>query len=253
MRFTRQAAEWVNFRFNNQVVLEKIGEKPYYGNSKVNGKTYRYEYIQDLLRVKCDCGRERDVSAKSLLMNNSLGCRYCSTKKENHIGERCGSLLVEAKLWKVTKFGRSVIWLVCKCCDCNNIHEVKADIFRQSNTSCPNCRKSSKFTPSFTKNRSPKKYFSNIKNGAISRNYGFSITLEQILELLENQSFKCNLSKVDLSIEDGSASLDRIDNMRGYTIDNIQWVHRTINYMKNELSQFEFVRFCKLVASNSYE
>lgn len=52
------------------------------------------------------------------------------------------------------------------------------------------------------------------------------------------------------TIDNGTASLDRIDNKLGYTKDNIQWVYRSVNFMKNELDQNEFIEICKQIAEH---
>jgi hypothetical protein len=45
----------------------------------------------------------------------------------------------------------------------------------------------------------------------------------------------------------GTASLDRIDSKLGYIPGNIQWVHKTINRMKVNLPEEDFVYFCRLI------
>jgi len=42
-----------------------------------------------------------------------------------------------------------------------------------------------------------------------------------------------------------TASLDRIDSTKGYTLDNIQWVHKTLNRLKMNLDNQEFIEWCK--------
>ena len=43
-----------------------------------------------------------------------------------------------------------------------------------------------------------------------------------------------------------NASIDRIDSLLGYSIDNIQIVTKNINIMKAALTQEEFIRIIKL-------
>ena len=54
--------------------------------------------------------------------------------------------------------------------------------------------------------------------------------------------------KPQLKIKECIGSLDRIDSLKGYAIDNVQWVHKDINKMKNIHSQPAFINICKLVA-----
>ena len=46
-----------------------------------------------------------------------------------------------------------------------------------------------------------------------------------------------------------TASLDRIDNSKGYIVGNVQWVHKQVNFMKGTMEQKEFIKFCKLISS----
>ena len=46
-----------------------------------------------------------------------------------------------------------------------------------------------------------------------------------------------------------TASLDRIDSNKGYTKDNVQFVHKDINWMKQDFEQNKFIEYCKKVAN----
>ena len=47
-----------------------------------------------------------------------------------------------------------------------------------------------------------------------------------------------------------TASVDRIDSDKGYTIDNIQWVCLMAQYAKNIFTEQELITFCEDVANN---
>jgi hypothetical protein len=88
----------------------------------------------------------------------------------------------------------------------------------------------------------------------------FTITIEQIYEMWIKQDKKCALSGLDISFENSNqnthdlictASLDRIDSKKDYTLDNIQLVHKDINMIKKEYNQDYFINLCKLVAKNN--
>ena len=44
-----------------------------------------------------------------------------------------------------------------------------------------------------------------------------------------------------------TASLDRIDSNGIYEPNNVQWVHKPLNKMKMDLSQEDFIKWCKKV------
>jgi hypothetical protein len=96
--------------------------------------------------------------------------------------------------------------------------------------------------------------WSQIRTNAFRRNYPFVVTLHQAWDLFLKQNRKCALSGLELKFgtryygEETTASLDRIDSSRGYEGNNIQWVHKDINWMKQDFSQSEFIAYCKLVS-----
>ena len=106
-------------------------------------------------------------------------------------------------------------------------------------------------------------FFSRIKEGAKARNIKMDISIEYIFDLLVLQNYKCALSGLDLimsksfskdktdSVSSTTASLDRIDPKLGYIKGNVQWVHKDINYMKNDYNQDYFINMCKLIAKNN--
>lgn len=96
----------------------------------------------------------------------------------------------------------------------------------------------------------PMTYWNNIIIGANKRNYIFDITIVDAWEKLEEQQHKCALSNIDISFYNKTASLDRIDNSLGYTKTNIQWLHKTVNKIKHNLIQSEFIRWCQLITSH---
>lgn len=106
-----------------------------------------------------------------------------------------------------------------------------------------------------------KTLWSVIVKGARVRNMKLSITMEYAYKVLQDQSFKCALSGLDITLhkaytlnrEMQTASLDRIDSTKGYVEGNIQWLHKDVNIMKNKYSQEYFISICKAVAGSGCE
>jgi len=75
------------------------------------------------------------------------------------------------------------------------------------------------------------------------------ITIQQVYDLWVVQDKKCALSGVTIGFyDDGknhTCSIDRIDSLKEYTIDNIQLVHKDINIMKNKFDNQYFINMCK--------
>lgn len=97
--------------------------------------------------------------------------------------------------------------------------------------------------------------FLSIKSGADFRNIPFKISIKYIHRLFELQKGLCALSGITLILESqirknrskNTASLDRIDNSKGYIKGNVHWVHKDINKMKNVYSQEYFISLCSKV------
>lgn len=101
-------------------------------------------------------------------------------------------------------------------------------------------------------------WFASIRTGARRRDLDIDITLDYIWELFEQQNRKCAISGVELIFNKvgenknvRTASLDRIDSEQGYVEGNVQWVHKTVNRMKSDLSDDEFINWCKIIYLNN--
>lgn len=96
-----------------------------------------------------------------------------------------------------------------------------------------------------------------IKASAKERKYELDITIEYLWDLFIEQKRKCALSGMDIkfatnsSSNDKTASLDRIDNSKGYIKGNVQWVHVDVNYAKQNLDEKYFIEICGKIWDNS--
>src|SRR5581483_11893458 len=99
-----------------------------------------------------------------------------------------------------------------------------------------------------------KVFFNNIKKHAREKGREFNISIEYIWDLFLKQNKKCAYSGRELNFPcrrgdiKGTASLDRIDSREGYIQNNVQWIHKTINTMKSDISEPEFLGFCNEIA-----
>jgi len=91
-----------------------------------------------------------------------------------------------------------------------------------------------------------------IVNGAKQRNLVLDVTIEYIYDLYLKQDKKCQLTGLPITFcakgyGETTASLDRIDSSKGYVIGNVQWLHKKVNCLKQDISEDEFIALCKLV------
>jgi hypothetical protein len=102
-------------------------------------------------------------------------------------------------------------------------------------------------------------YFRYYLRNAKKRSRDFNLTLDDLRNVWVNQNGICPYSGIKLQLSKYtkvinnpiySASLDRIDNTKGYIPDNIQFVSIAINYMKNTMSHDDTLLLCQLIAQN---
>lgn len=179
--------------------------------------------------------------------------------KNDLIGQKFNNLTVIKQIG-INKNQRATIWL-CKC-DCgNNINVITSKLKNNHTKSC-GCLK---IYSNHKKNTGHKNisgtFYGMLKKSARLRNLEFNLSKEQLQELLEKQNFKCAFTGLNITISDinprdksiywknTTASVDRIDSNKGYTIDNIQFVHKDINYLKKDFTDEEFINYCNLVSN----
>ncbi len=231
-------------RFNKLTVIKRTKNK-----SSVAGTYWD---------CKCDCGEIKSYRSDVLRKTNiqSCGC----TLDHVEVGNKFGKLTVVKRLGRIKK-GRSIFWR-CEC-DCGSKKDMilSSHIIREAKYRSCGCllNPSGKKHPNYVGYEDISgNHFNRIRKEAENRNLPFKISIKEIWELFEEQERKCALSGLDLQFgvnsrikekkRECTASLDRIDNTKGYTIDNVQWLYKDINKMKNTHTQTYFVNICKLVA-----
>lgn len=99
----------------------------------------------------------------------------------------------------------------------------------------------------------PRTYWSALVHNAEQRGIQFELEISDAQELWVNQEGICKLSGMPISLQDSTASVDRICNSLGYQKNNIQWVHKDINKMKSVFTQDEFIKLCQAVTNHQKE
>lgn len=144
----------------------------------------------------------------------------------------------------------------CQCICGNIVYRSASNITRNKNM-CNECKKKNlhkiHYKGHFDISSS---FWTILKQSARVRNIKVDVTITDIWGLFLKQNKKCALTGIDINFDKSrnkkhTASLDRIDSSKDYTLDNIQWVHKNINLMKMDLSQEEFIKFCKLVTEHN--
>lgn len=228
----------VNKKVGSLLILESIGENRY--------------------SVLCDCGVSTIVGGWLLTKSDRPTCEFCREKVplRNFSGERRGSLLVLRPLGKMhgKRNGRAEMHYLCRC-DCGVELPVRQQYLQRGKMkSCGCSRQGNKNYGWKGHGEIAGQYWTQMKKGARERNLDFDLKLEDIWDLFLKQKRLCALTGQELIMFRswkimGTASLDRIDSSKGYTLDNVQWVHKDINQMKLNHTEDYFIKLCKLVAS----
>jgi hypothetical protein len=102
----------------------------------------------------------------------------------------------------------------------------------------------------------PQQYWYSIQYNAKTRGITFDLTIQEAWKLFLKQDRRCALTGRVLEMPGikegqriGTASLDRINSNKGYTSDNIQWVHKDVQLMKNHFQNEYFISLCKEIAA----
>ena len=194
---------------------------------------------------RCDCGREHLVKTSNLISGRtkSCGCRKRGPPRDDsEVGKKIG--IFEVLRFSHTDKHREALY-ECQCTKCGETGLVRRSKLCKVK-SCKGCRWDDYKEISHG-------YWSSIRKGAKVRSIVFSLTRQEVWEQFLEQDRRCALSGVSLRFARGytgeqTASLDRIDNNKGYEVENVQWVHKEINEMKMCRSNEDFIKWCKLVA-----
>lgn len=173
--------------------------------------------------VRCfDClAKKRHRQYTWLIKRSAVGlCRKCDNKRESDktLCKECARMKQEAnrdKRKKASVTGR-----------CHGCHRPALPTL----SSCETC------------------WFANVSS-RLADTRAFGPALKQ---LIEEQDWKCILSGAQL-VPGVNASLDhRLPISRGGSseIGNVQWVTKTINRMKTDLTNDEFIELCRVVSVN---
>jgi hypothetical protein len=225
-------------------IIPKIGNK--YKNYTVISEPYLIKKIW-YVNVRCGCGKIKKQPTGSLKkLNQCKKCNAISKYRKYKIGDKKYNLTI-IKYVDSSNNSRTQIKVRCDCGNTNNIstyHFGKIKMCRKcflskNGTSHP----SYKGTINITKT-----YFSQIQLNAKSRNLNFNLTINDLDKLLVKQNFKCYLSGQNIAVHNKTASLDRIDSSKGYTKNNIAWIHKDIQRMKSNFNVAYLIDICNKIS-----
>lgn len=230
------------------------------------GLLSEYKKSCESVKIKCYCGNSFYAKPRDVFRDNTRSCGCYSKIKT---AERFRKDATNKKFGKLTAIrsirsdkNQHMIWLFR--CDCGVEKEIPlAYVSTKKGIRSCGCSKNKPSVRWSGHGDISGTYWSYIKRNSKkntskrNRDIDFKISIEDVWNLFLQQKRKCALTGVDLKFvrqyahkkdgEEQTASLDRIDSSKGYTLDNVQWVHKVVNKMKMNLDEKDFYTWCKLV------
>jgi hypothetical protein len=192
----------------------------------------------------------RDIASK-LGRSEGVIKVYASSKGINKIKVRIGDIFGKLKVVdrniETTKNG--IMW-ICEC-ECGNKSTCATNTLTSGHSSSCGCGRIEAISSNIGFISGT--WYGSIKKNAKARGLEFLVSQEYLNNLLIKQDHKCALSGLPIEIKFGrgnketTASLDRIDNSKPYTEENVQFVHKHINYMKWTHDQDYFLALCRII------
>jgi hypothetical protein len=184
---------------------------------------------------------------------NKLGLSRERLSNVEDITGQIFNRLTALRFERLDKFGKA-LWLMR--CTCGKEKVINASAVKAGLTTSCGCYKQHVLRQGV--GDISQAYWHRLEKSAWQRDMIFQVTKQEAWKLFGQQNGKCALSGVQITLfANGdqyrlqTASLDRIDSTKGYTLDNIQWVHKRVNFLKRDYSEEELIYWCSRIAKKN--
>lgn len=176
-------------------------------------------------------------------------------EKQNLIGRKFGKLLVIdlVKLDESPK--RKHIWKTI--CDCGVEKITNSYCLKYKKTTSCGCYQKEMFLKSSIKHTNDialNGLVYEYKIGAKRRNLEFELTHEQVKKISSENCYYCNTPPFCIKKVNKHSitynGIDRIDNKKGYTMDNVVTCCKICNTAKHDLSYIDFINWVMKISEN---
>jgi hypothetical protein len=202
----------------------------------------------------------KEVSLVFKCCKNTIGkhIKIHNLRKESYYNKYKLEDFKGKKFGKLTpiKFNGTKYKTLLDCdCDCGNKKIVSfRDLFYGNVKSCGCYRKERQRPTTISAIMST---FNRLRKTAKIRNISFDLDPQDIIDVYDKQEKKCYFTGIFVYFTKHlsytrllqNASVDRIDNSKGYIKGNIQIVHKLVNRMRNCCSNKEFINICNIISS----
>lgn len=177
-------------------------------------------------------------------------------RESNFVGEKFNKLTA---IKKIKKNGRC--WYLCKC-DCGNEKVIAGWRLKSGYTKSCGCiaresdkwrNKDKRLEPGVSNARRVIEYY---KKNARKRNIAFNLTEQQCLKVMKQNCYYCGREPFNVSNRKNSwgefiyNGIDRLDNNKPYSMNNVVPCCKDCNYMKKNHTEKEFLEVISLIYLN---
>jgi hypothetical protein len=208
---------------------------------------------------RCECGREQ--FHRYTRLKSVKSCPDCvdwpDRSKPIAVGRQFSKWTVLKEVDRDPKGNRLRYLCICECGVEKIVHAHK--LLNGGSTQCKTCQSkthSQIMSHHLGVGEVPGPYLTRLIAGANrKRTINVYLSIEDLENQWQVQNKRCALTGWALSLQrsdrdsSATASVDRIDSSEGYTPDNIQWVHKDINRLKNNYTEERFFEMCQAVVN----
>lgn len=211
-------------------------------------------------RFRCECGNEKCLKYFHIVSNNSksCGCYVHTTVNHNfkdHTGQIIGDYRVLNKEEPTTTPGgqKKTTWKV-QCTYCHRIKKLAATNLNANKGITCYCQRREKAEQNVTSFW--KMFVQSYKDGARTREIKWKLTDEEVKHIATQNCHYCqaipsprkayhrSYCVVDVN------GIDRVDNLKGYEIDNVVPCCYTCNRMKTDMNVDDFISHITRISQN---
>jgi len=266
----------------HKIYMEHRGQKRQYieGGQDLTGLKFgkllvikrEYPDIKYKWLCKCECGKEKVISGYGLKYDDikSCGClrkEIAKKKREakslDMVGKKFGRLTVINKDYSQNKYLKYP-YLLCRC-ECGTEKIINKSALMAGHTRSCGClnkenvkkwAEGNKLAFGLSNKRSVIRIY---KKMAKKRGYIFNLSDEQSINIMQQDCYYCGAKPNNISTSKRSFGdfiyngIDRVDNERDYTIDNVVSCCKICNIAKNNLTLQEFQDWIKRVYNKIFD
>ncbi len=197
----------------------------------------------------CDCGEFHEANGSKLKSGSVKSCGCLRAKKIDLTGQRFGKLVALDFTYGTTGKRKDVFW---RCsCDCGREVVTSAGNLRSGNSNSCGC---SRVLPE--NGAAINLLHGRYRRGAAERDFSFELSKEELRELVSQPCHYCGIEGGN-TLKDKRENrepfrwngIDRIDNSKGYVVENVVPSCRDCNFAKGPMTYEDFKGYLGRVAA----